>query len=487
MKIMLINPPDTKMIQGAIPKELGSDKMGKYPPLGLLYLASAVLAAFPDITIKIVDAISDGLSCHDIKHTVSSFQPDLIGMTVYTFTLIDALEVAEASKQAAPQSIIVFGGFHPSIYPQETLQCSPHVDITVGGEAEETFTTLVNNLMNGIPLDSIPGVSFRQLDGSLHINREIPFISDLDQLHFPDRTLVNYRNHKCILGAKGMSTNILSSRGCPFLCKYCFVNIKKYRLRSLPNLLEEIRQCVDLGINDFFFMDDLFNIKKERVTEFAKLIIKERLSINWSFRGRVDQIDADMLRLAKKAGCIRIHYGVESGVPDILKRICKGTDLEMVRNAIRLTHEAGIEISSNIMIGLPGESPEKTEETIKYLLSLSTDYVQAAVFTPYPETPLYREGIKSGLLPNDYWREFSLRPYEGFEPMIWGEYYTRDQLFDKLRTLYRRFYLRPRFILHYIRQINSFSALKQMFSNGITFFALIMNRSSRHDRGHDNP
>jgi len=91
------------------------------------------------------------------------------------------------------------------------------------------------------------------------------------------------------------------------------------------------------------------------------------------------------------------------------------------------------------------------------------------------------------LLPNDYWREFSLRPYEGFEPMIWGEYYTRDQLFDKLRTLYRRFYLRPRFILHYIRQINSFSAFKQMLANGMTFIALIMNRSSRHDRGHDKP
>jgi radical SAM superfamily enzyme YgiQ (UPF0313 family) len=355
------------------------------------------------------------------------------------------------------------------------------VDITVGGEAEETFPVVVERLRKGGSLDGIPGVGYRREDGSARANRQVPFVADLDRLPFPDRTMVNYRNHTCILGAKGISTNILSSRGCPFPCKYCYVNVKKYRLRSLDNLLEEIHQCVDLGIRDLFFVDDLFNIRKQRVVDFSERVLREKLKIRWSFRGRVDQIDEDMLRAARKAGCTRIHYGVESGVSEILKRISKGTDLAMVREAIRRTHASGIEVSSNIMIGLPGESPRETEQTIRYLLGLSTDYVQAAVFTPYPETPLYREGIETGLLPGDYWREFSLHPREGFEPLIWGEFYTREQLFDKLRELYRRFYLRPRFLFGYVRQINSLDALKQTARNGMTFLSLIMKRSSKHD------
>ena len=481
MKLMLINPPDAKMIQGAIPKELGSDKMGKYPPLGLLYIASSIREHIPMVTVKIVDAIADNLDCGDVRKELQEFKPDMVGMTVYTFTLLDALDVACIVKDVSQDCMVVFGGFHPSIYPAETLQCSPYVDVAVAGEAEETFVEMVGRLLRLETLDGIPGISFKRADGSLVIDTQVPFVQDLDRLPFPDRTQVNYQNHTCILGATGLSTNILSSRGCPFPCKYCFVNIKKYRLRSLPNLLAEIQQCVKLGIYDFFFMDDLFNINKQRVIDFSEMIIREQLNINWSFRGRVDQIDGNLLRLAKQAGCIRIHYGVESGVPEILKRVSKGTDLEMVKRALSLTTKAGIEVSSNIMIGLPGESPTQTEQTIHYLLELDTDYVQAAVFTPYPETQLYKEGLESGVLPADYWREFALNPSEGFEPLIWGEFYTREQIFDKLRALYRRFYMRPKFIIHYLRHLNSFAALKQMVRNGITFISLITKRSSSHD------
>lgn len=481
MKILLINPPDAKMIQGAIPKELGSDKMGKYPPLGLLYIASSIRKHLPQVTVKIIDAIADNLDYKEVHKEIAEFTPDMVGMTVYTFTLIDALEIARCAKEFSKNCLVIFGGFHPSIYPEETLRCSPCVDIAVAGEAEETFVEMLRRKLNNEGLDDIPGISFKRSDGTLAIDTRVPFISDLDKLPFPDRTLVNYHNHTCILGATGLSTNILSSRGCPFPCKYCFVNIKKYRLRSLPNLLAEIKQCIELGINDFFFMDDLFNINKQRVIEFSQLIINERIKINWSFRGRVDQVDEQVLRLAKQAGCIRIHYGVESGVPEILKRVSKGTNLEMVKQALRLTRKAGIEVSSNIMIGLPGESPAETEQTIKYLLELDTDYVQAAVFTPYPETPLYKEGLASGLLPSDYWRSFALKPQEGFEPLIWGEFYTREQIFDKLRDLYRRFYMRPQFILHYLRHLTSFAAFRQMIRNGLTFISLISKRSSSYD------
>ncbi len=479
MKILLINPPDRKMIQGAIPKELGSDKMGKYPPLGLLYIASYVKSEDPSAEIKILDAITDSLSIEDIERAAASFAPDVIGVSVYTFTLIDAIDVTNAVKKVKSDSIVVWGGFHPSIYPEESFHSCPDLDMVIAGEAEETFSNLINRISSGSSVLDIPGVSVRNKDGSLSIDKRVPFIANLDSLPFPNRRLVNYTKHSCILGAGGLTTNILTSRGCPFGCRYCYVNIRNYRLRSIENVISEIKECVGLGINDFFFVDDLFNITKERVINFSEKILESGLSIRWSFRGRVDQVDGDMLKKAKRAGCVRIHYGVESGVPEILKRVGKGTNIDMVREAIKLTHECGIEVSSNVMIGLPGESPDKTEETIRFLLSLKTDYVQAAVFTPYPETPLYLEGIKNGLLPGDYWRSFAVKPSADFEPYIWPEFYSRDLIFEKLRSLYRRFYVRPKFMVSYISRLKNFSAFKMMVKNAFTLFSLIMKRKRR--------
>lgn len=484
IKIMLINPPDYKMVQGAIPKELGSDRMGKYPPLGLLYIAKAAITKIPTLDIRIVDAITDKLTHDDIRRKIAGFAPDVVGLSVYTFTLIDALQVAQSVKTTVPSAKVVFGGFHPSIYPKETLLCSPYVDIAVAGEAEETFPELIGRILDKEPLEGLAGVSLKKTDGSIHLDNRIPFTKDLDGLPIIDRTIVNYRKHTCILGAQGLSTNILSSRGCPFKCQYCYVNIKQYRLRSIDNLLAEIRECIALGIHDFFFVDDLFNINKERVSAFSERIINEGLKISWSFRGRVDQINAEVLEKAKQAGCTRIHYGVESGVPEILKRICKGTDIQMVKNVIGLTKKAGIEVSSNIMIGLPGESPEETEQTIDFALALQTDYVQIAVFTPYPETPLYKEGLNAGLFPNDYWRDFALNPTEKFEPYIWGEFYTRVQIFDKLREFYRRFYLRPRFIFYYLKRSIKVASPIVVIKNAFTFITLILKkgRTVTHDR-----
>jgi len=478
VNILLINPPDDRMIQGAVPRELGRDRMGKYPPLGLLYLASNAKKHNPDLNIRIIDAIADSLTMEDIAGEVEEFRPDVVGLSVYSFTVPDSVLVAATVKRVAPKCKVIFGGFHPGIYPEETLKCSPNIDITVSGEAEESFPLVLDRLLNNLPPLDIAGVSCKLPDGTLNIDRGMPFIQDLDSLAFPDRRMVSYKKHSCILGSNRLSTNILATRGCPYKCQYCYVNIKKYRIRSVDNLMAEIHDCLSLGIDEFFFVDDLFNIHRKHVIAFSDRIIQEGLDIQWNFRGRVNQIDEEVLEKAKQAGCTRIHYGVESGNQEILKKVSKGTDLKVIRKAVSLTHKAGIEVSSNIMLGLPGESAKETEQTIQLALELDTDYLQAAVFTPYPSTPLYEEGRKNGLLPNDYWREFALKPDENFKPMIWEEFYTQEQIFDKLRSLYRRFYFRPRFVWFYIRRIKDLNMLKQVFSNFTTIIRLVFGTES---------
>ncbi len=462
------------MIQGALLPELGRDRMGRYPPLGLLYLAACVTRAHPNVTVRIVDAITDGLSHEAVETAIRDFAPNLVGISVYTFTLVDGIRAAESARRAAPGAFVLMGGFHPTIYPEETLLVSSAIDASIRGEAEESFPELVGRLMKGGDLEGVPGLSFRRPDGSLHVADCIPVVEDLDSLPLPDRTLVDFRRHECILGTDRLSTNILSSRGCPFSCKYCYVNIRRYRLRSLDSLVNEIRRCMELGIGEFFFMDDLFNISKKRVRDFSQRILDEGLDIRWVFRGRVDQVDLEVLRLARKAGCIRIHYGVESGVPEVLKRVGKGTDLAMIRAALSATRRAGIEVASNIMIGLPDETPERTGETIRFVLSLPTDYLQAAVFTPYPATPLYVEGLENGMFERDFWRDFALNPDPAFSPRVWPQFYSRDELFARLRSLYRRFYFRPRIVAANLKHLTSPKAVKKMFKNFVTLLRVAL-------------
>jgi len=470
---MLINPPDDSVIQGTIPPELGHSKLGCYPPLGLLYIASSLVSKHPDYEVKIIDAAVDNLNALQVGRAVEEWRPDIVGLSTYTFTLIDSLDVARIAKTVAPGTVVVVGGFHPTLYPRETLCCSPHIDIAVRGEAEYTFCSIAEAIFAGSAVDCIPGVCTKKGKGELHVSDQIPLVPDLDSLPFPDRRLTDYKKHSCALGAGGLSTSILSSRGCPFQCKYCYINVRQYRLRSLDNLLAEIKECLTLGIEEYFFMDDLFNISKERILGFCQRVLQEGLKIKWCFRGRIDQIDEAVLQAARRAGCSRIHYGIESGVQSILARIGKKTSIQLASHITGLTRRYGIEVSSNIMIGLPGETRQDTEETIRFALDLSTDYLQASIFTPYPETPFYQEALKAGMYKQDYWRQFALRPSKDFKPHVWEEHYSPDELAAKLREFYLRFYLRARFLIRYLRHLTSVSSLALMLKNAVTFYRLI--------------
>jgi radical SAM superfamily enzyme YgiQ (UPF0313 family) len=393
--------------------------------------------------------------------------------------MVDAIRAACAAKKHVPRAPVVLGGFHASIYPEESLRSSEAFDVVVAGEAEERFPRLVERLLDGGFPSDIPGVSYRRDDGSLHVDALNPFVADLDALAPPDRRMVDYRAHRCILGEPRLTTLILSSRGCPFPCEYCYVNIKQYRERGVDRVLDEIRDCLSLGIEDFFFTDDLFNLRRERVIDFSERVLADKLKIRWSFRGRVDQIDEETAGKARAAGCTRIHFGVETGDPAILKRIGKKTDLGMVRRSIEITRRAGIEVSVNFMIGLPGETAIETERTIRFALSLPADYLQAAVFTPYPKTAAYRRALADGLFAEDYWRAFALKPVPGFASPVWPEHYTREELMEKLRRFYRRFYLRPRIIMKTLGRLRDPAAWRQWFENFRTFLALVLASRSR--------
>ena len=182
-----------------------------------------------------------------------------------------------------------------------------------------------------------------------------PAIKNLDDIPFPARHLVPYKKYSSLLSKGSIVTTIFTSRGCPFQCSFCDRPHlgKSFRARSAKNVVDEIEECVNMGIHDFLFYDDTFTIKRERVLEICNEIINKRLDIAWDIRTRIDVVNEEMLKHLKKAGCQGIHYGIEAGSEKILKVLQKGITIEQAKQVFDLTRKHKIPILAYFMIGNP--------------------------------------------------------------------------------------------------------------------------------------
>jgi anaerobic magnesium-protoporphyrin IX monomethyl ester cyclase len=444
MKVLLINPPAENTLPTEVPDFL-SEERGPNPPLGLLYLASTLQAAGHDV--EVLDSQVEGLRFDGIQGIVRRVKPDLVGTSAMSFTLIDALYTAKAVKDVDGDIKVVFGGPHPPIYPRETVSL-PCVDYAVAGEGEHTTTQLIEALEGDEPLGGVEGVAYREGDGVVFTGQS-PFIEDLDGLPFPARKLTPYRKYSSLLSKRSPITTLFSSRGCPYKCLFCDRPQmgKRFRARSAKNVVDEMAECVDLGINEFLIYDDTFTIDRQRVLDICAEVKGRGLDVGWDIRARVNTVDRELLHELAAAGCERIHYGVESGNPDILRVLRKGITLKQVQEAFKLTREAGIETLAYFMIGSPRETRETIADTVNFAKKLNAGYVHFSITTPFPATDLYRMGLEEGILKSDYWREYAMNPTPGFTPQVWEENLAKEELIDLLHKAYKRFYVRPAYIV----------------------------------------
>jgi len=204
-----------------------------------------------------------------------------------------------------------------------------------------------------------------------------------------------------------------------------------------------------------FLYDDTFTIDRQRVLNVCELIENKRLDIGWDIRARVNTVDKEMLIKLKTAGCERIHYGVESANPDILKLLNKGITISQVDKAFEMTKEAGIEILAYFMIGSPTETREQILNTINFAKQLKPDYVHFSITTPFPATQLYYMGMEQGVFENDYWKDFAINPSGDFIPQPWDAVLSRGELMELLEYAYKSFYIRPSYIFKKMMKVRS--------------------------------
>jgi len=470
-KILLINPPQENTVKAGIEDDF-IDIIGYYPPLGLLYLATCLTNA--GYEVKVLDCVPQKLGFKELENEIQNLKPFAVGVTTYTMSMVDVLMTINVVKKVDSQIYTILGGHHTNLYPKESINYK-NVDFILNGEGEETLiellTALENNL-NAEELIKIQGIGFLQ-NGKEYLNPVRAYIKNLDNLPIPKREFLPLEIYKSIVGKNNMVATIMSSRGCPFKCTYCYTPNKSYRSRSVQNMILEIKYLLELGFKEIFFFDDLFALKSEKVIEFAKALQTENIKIDWSFRARINTINQELVNEVKKAGIHRIQFGIESGVDKTLVRVKKGINTEQIKNAIKLCRKAGIITIGNFMIGLPDESEMDIENTLKFSRQIGLNYAQYSVLVPYPFTEIYDEALKINLFSKDYWQEYANNPIENaskFKVEYWTKDVSEDFLFKTIKKSFKKFYFRPQTIINKLKEISTFQEFKYAVKGAISVF-----------------
>ncbi len=459
MKICLINVPNTYELVGNDPVII-KDQQGVYPPLGILYIAAYLKDRGYDVSV--IDAQAEDLDHEEVGERVHEIKPDLVGLTAMTFTLVDVKLVVKSIRKRL-KTIIVIGGPHTAIYPEECFEPEGlNADYVIVGEGEKTLIRLAEDIELGRAKD--------------RIYRQLTFIEDLDELPFPARELTEMGRYYSVLSADTPTTTAFSSRGCPFSCSYCDRPAlgKGFRAMSATRVADEMEWCQRNGIKEIFFYDDTFSVSMKRVMEICAEIKRRNIKIKWDVRTRVNVVNEDLLKNMKEAGCERIHFGVETANPRVVKELQKGTTNLQVEKAFDLCKKHGIKTLAYFMMGNPTETMEDVKETLALSRRIKPDFMQMTILSPFPATQIYLRALQEGVVDGDPWRDYARRINDDFRPPLWDQIYTRSELEQHLRWFYGKFYLTPQFVINRVKEVRNFGQFKRYASAGVSLLKMTM-------------
>jgi len=362
------------------------------PPLGLAFVAS-YLEDFCEV--KIIDNYLEKNKLIVIMDEISSFNPDAIGISMTTFTFESCVELAKSIKNLDEDIVVFTGGPHPSLFPEEVMayRC---FDATVYGEGELTVREYLSSLVEKRSLSHVRGICYRDSLGHLHLNPPRNYIKNLDKLKFPARHLLpirEYPEYKESHSLEAPVTTMSTSRGCPYRCIYCSsprIWGGSWRGMSGKRIVDEIEHIKEkYSIRSIDFHEDNFTLSKKRVLDFCHEMLSRGLDITWQCESRVDNIDNELLESMKKAGCQVVWFGIESGSNETLNFYKKGTTVQHVKEAVKLTREAGIKLMGSFILGSPYESIDDMKRTVDFAFRLGLDGIWFNPLHAFPGTELH--------------------------------------------------------------------------------------------------
>lgn len=432
MKISLIFPP--LILKHRYGHSVG-DAGGNLPPLGLLHIAAVLEQGGHEV--QIIDSPVENLDLDQVIERIGQFKPDLAGISAITALAQKTKALCESIRQADPQIKIFVGGPHPTVLPQEVLDLTK-ADVVITDEAESIILDLVRNFE-------------KYKDQKIvHAGK----VKNLDELPYPARHLIDLNKYTALPNNYKVTPNsihVVTSRGCPYPCTFCFDASSGFRQRSVANVIMELKLLKEkYNAKEISFWDDTFTVNRKWVMEFCDAMIKEKMNLYWGCYSRLNLVDAELLEKMKDAGCWTMFFGIESGNQQLLDNIKKLMTIEQMKEKVRLVQSFGIEIRGSFMVGMPGETPEMARKTIQYAIDLDPTYAQFTVTTPFPGTALYDEVERWGTLNKEY------SEYNEWNPVFVPKGYKSAEEVRAIQSeAFRRFYLRPKFVLKKLLSIRS--------------------------------
>ena len=445
MKVVLVDAPFD------IPKIFGFKRPTKrlvYQPLGIGYLAAGLEQAGHQVSF--IDCPALRLNIDEVLQKLEQESPDLVGIPCFVWGRSLVYELVKRISKVHPDLPVVLGGPQITAFAESVFKECPELSIALRGEADISFAEIASRLAHGEPIGDVPGIVLRGNSGDLFYGPPPHVIHDLDQIPFPARHIYQrelYSPMPFMISQPPIpAERLITSRGCHWArCRFCYQSSSSapcYRRRSPENVVAEIRQLIhNLGAQFLFFTDDDFLRDASWIERFCDCFDKEGFSVKWSAFGRVDTVTESMLKRVAKSGCVHLSYGYESGNQETLDLLRKGTRLEQCRMATRWAKNAGIEVAGFMMFGLPRETPQMAENTIRFAIELDADYI---LFEPYhvlEGTPLAEIAMQEGRLVERSNENIMLPTY------LPNTYESAEQLHKMVRKAYIHYYFRPKYIL----------------------------------------
>ncbi len=422
------------------------------PPLGLMYIASYLEEK--GFQVKIIDAEVGLLSNEALLSEILRINPEYVGITSTTPESPKVENLFAIIKRAAPGITTIAGGPHSSAVPITENGTYDAIDYIVFGEGEKALLKIIKE---------------RPKEKIIEVENAAP----LDELPFPARHKVDYEHYRFPVPGRGMlrMDTVLTSRGCPFQCSFCFNRNTQVRFREINNCLEEIEFSHKTYNTKFFmFLDDTLTVSKERVLALCNGIIRRGLQKKIVFYAntRADTIDFETLKIMKRAGLVEMSMGVESGNQSILNSEHKGTKIGQYVQVYSWMRKLGLETRGSFIIGHPYETHQTIRDTINFAKKLKLMRVSCCILTPYPGTQVYKKALKNdGIhLVSDKWEEFTRYG----RSVIRTDELTKEDLENYQKIFFMEFYTQPKVLWYHFLQL--FKGNLSLYYYRPVFFAL---------------
>jgi radical SAM superfamily enzyme YgiQ (UPF0313 family) len=382
--------------------DVNEGRASMYPPLHLCTLATNLQAA--GYEVRVFDYKAPFASMDGFFREIDEYGPGLIGLSCFTPYIQLFHRVTTALRKAVRGGAMVVGGYHSTIWPEWCLQKLPQFDYAMQGECDRAVVQLAEFVEGTRRAEEVAGLVYRTPDGGIRKN-DCDHVPDLNVLPQTDRSFLDRYYQSGMYSYVTESRNLdmmITSRGCPYTCSFCFKVERKYRFRSVEHVMTEFEILRRRGVRTIHIQDDAFTAHKKRCLDIADELIRGKYGFRLKVRSRVNSVDEAVLRRLRACGVRQIVYGLESGSQAVLDCMDKHATVEMNERAIRLTNRAGIFCTGDIMVGMPAETPETIQQTIAFLKRNRVIISSVPFLYPLPGTRVYDDAKASGTLRGDW-------------------------------------------------------------------------------------